>query len=246
MAERADVVSEEIPPGLALSLRNLIANAPLVLFALDRDGVFVASEGGGLRALGLEPGQVVGQSVFEIYAQSPWILESVKRALEGESLKTYGEVDGTWWETHVAPTRDEHGHLTGIVGLSTDVTERQRTEEHMLETEERFRMLAEATFEAVAIHDDGKVLLANQACATLLGYPLRELIGRSVLDMAAPESRAQIEAHIRSGSEEAYVATGQRKDGSRFPAELRARMIKYRGRPVRVTAVRDLTGLKRP
>jgi PAS domain S-box-containing protein len=216
-----------------------------VLFALDRDGVFTASEGAGLRALGLQRGEVVGRSVFQVYARVPQLLELIRRVLQGESLKWEVEVEGAWWETHAEPMRDQYGRPLGVVGIATDVTERRRAEEQMLETEERFRKLAEASFEAVAIHEAGKVLLANQACATLFRYEPRELIGMNVVDLAAPESRALVAEHVRAGYEQAYEAIGLCKDGSRFPAELRARMMKYRGQTVRVTAVRDLTAQKR-
>ena len=243
--EGAGVESKGISPELVLPLRALLANAPLVLFALDQDGIFIASEGAGLRALGLDRGEVVGRSVFDVYAEAPQILGMIKRALQGESLKWVAEVAGTWWETHAEPLRDESGRMLGIVGLATDATERQRAVEEMLETEERFRKLADAAFEAIAIHEHGKILVANQALAEMFQYEPRELIGMSVLELAAPESRALIAAHVQRGFEEAYEAGGQRKDGSCFPAELRARSIKYRGRPMRVTAVRDLTAHKR-
>lgn len=226
-------------------LRALLANAPLVLFALDRSGVFVASEGAGLRALGLKDREVVGRSVFDLYAELPHVLDMIRRVLQGESLTWVVEVGGVWWQTHAEPMRDEHGRALGAVGIATNVTERQHAEEQVLETEERFRKLAEATFEAVAIHDQGKVLMANHACATMFKYEPRELIGMNVVDLAAPESRALVAEHVRAGREEAYEAIGQCKDGTRFPAELRARMIRYRGTPVRVTAVRDLTMQKR-
>jgi len=57
--------------GLEARYRSVIGNAPVVIYQLDRDGVFTMSEGRGLAALGLTPGQVVGQvvgqSVFELW-----------------------------------------------------------------------------------------------------------------------------------------------------------------------------------
>ncbi|MEJ2236870.1 MAG: PAS domain S-box protein, partial [Gemmatimonadales bacterium] len=44
-------------------LRTVISSAPIILWALDRHGVFTLSEGSGLGALGLGPGELVGQSV---------------------------------------------------------------------------------------------------------------------------------------------------------------------------------------
>src|SRR5262249_59710919 len=52
-------------------LRTVVANAPIVLFAVDRDGHITLSEGRGLQALGLAPGEVVGCSAFELYEHAP-------------------------------------------------------------------------------------------------------------------------------------------------------------------------------
>jgi len=67
-------------------LRSVVTNAPVVLFALDREGVFTLSEGKGLDDLGLEPGQLVGSSVFEVYRETPQIVADVRRALAGEEF----------------------------------------------------------------------------------------------------------------------------------------------------------------
>src|SRR6184192_2816598 len=52
-------------------LRTVIAGAPLVLFAFDQHGVFTMVEGRGLDALGFRPAQLVGRSVYELYADLP-------------------------------------------------------------------------------------------------------------------------------------------------------------------------------
>src|SRR5439155_3387989 len=48
-------------------LRTVIAGAPLVLFALDRDGVFTMVEGRGLDAVGVRPAVLIGRAVFELF-----------------------------------------------------------------------------------------------------------------------------------------------------------------------------------
>ena len=52
-------------------LDHLLARAPLVLFAFDRDGIVTLSEGRGLSAMGLAPKELIGRSVFELYANDP-------------------------------------------------------------------------------------------------------------------------------------------------------------------------------
>src|SRR5512136_1196840 len=67
-------------------LQTVITNVPVVIFALDRHGLFTLSEGKGLAALGLQPGQVLGRSVFDVYKDEPSMISEVKRALAGEAF----------------------------------------------------------------------------------------------------------------------------------------------------------------
>ena len=59
--------------------RGVVASLPVALFTL--------SEGKGLVALGLEPGKIVGRSVFETYRDTPQITEDVRLALGGKSAR---------------------------------------------------------------------------------------------------------------------------------------------------------------
>ena len=64
-------------------LRDLIANAPVILFALDRFGVVTLSEGKGLDTFGVKSGELVGQSIFDLYHDSPGLHSNARRALAG-------------------------------------------------------------------------------------------------------------------------------------------------------------------
>jgi PAS domain S-box-containing protein len=112
-------------------------------------------------------------------------------------------------------------------------------------SEERFRVLADASFEAVAIHDQGTILDANASFIKLFGYELAEVVGMLALDLTAPESRDLVESMMRQGSEEPFEAMGLRKDGSTFIGELRGKALPYHGRVVRVATLRDITQLRR-
>jgi PAS domain S-box-containing protein len=110
--------------------------------------------------------------------------------------------------------------------------------------EESFRKLTAAAFEGIGVSEGGKVVVVNDQLARFWGYTREELIGFDVLQMVAPESRAQAAAAIRAGREEPYELVALRKDGTTFQAEVRAKMVLWGGRLVRLTGVRDITERK--
>jgi PAS domain S-box-containing protein len=110
-------------------LRALIEQAPIVVFGIDRHGVFTLSEGRGLDALGLKPGQVVGESVYQVYRDVPRIIDNVRRCLAGESINDVVRVGELVFESIYTPRRDAHGFVTGVSGVAWDVTQRVRAED---------------------------------------------------------------------------------------------------------------------
>jgi diguanylate cyclase (GGDEF)-like protein/PAS domain S-box-containing protein len=153
-------------------LRTVVGNVPMVLFALDREGVFTLSEGKGLDALGLKPGQVVGFSVFDFYRDVPEMLENIRRALGGEALTSTLEVAGVAFETHYEPLWDEKGEPAGTIGVAIDVTERVRAERARQESEEILRATLESTADGILVVDnEGKVDYANPLFAQLWRIP---------------------------------------------------------------------------
>ncbi len=117
-------------------LRTFLAGAPVIAFALDHEGTFVLSAGRGLSALGLEQNEVVGRSVFDVYAGEVELHEDLRRALGGEVFTAIREVSGLTFETRYSPLRGLDGEVTGVIGVATDITERKKAEE------ERGRLLA--------------------------------------------------------------------------------------------------------
>jgi PAS domain S-box-containing protein len=128
--------------------------------------------------------------------------------------------------------------------LQREIAERKQAEQALIESETRFRLLAEATFEAIAITEQGILLYTNQTCAEMFGYELSELIGMRVMDFTAPEYREQVMHKIRSGDERVYETVCLCKDGTTFPAEIRARVMSYQGRTIRMAAIQDITSRK--
>ena len=119
------------------------AVGPQVLFGIDSDGRCTLSIGAGLDDLGLQPGELVGQNLFELYAKDAAAVRSLHRVLAGESFSTEREFDGRLLWVYYEPVRDSDGTVTGALGVATDVTEQRRIEAEVRIARERASLLAD-------------------------------------------------------------------------------------------------------
>jgi diguanylate cyclase (GGDEF)-like protein/PAS domain S-box-containing protein len=180
-------------------LRTVVNSAPLVLFAVDRDRRFILAAGEALDAVGLVPEDLIGHSIDEIYADFPSILADVERALAGEEFSSEDRVGDVVFQAHYAPTFDEQGELTGMIGVAYDITSRVRAEEALRDSEETARALLNApTDGAVLVDRDGTILAMNATAerrfgehAAKQGLQASDFIGTCVFDLFPPDLRDQ-------------------------------------------------------
>jgi rsbT co-antagonist protein RsbR len=97
----------------------------LVVWAIDESGRYTYQEGKALAAMGLVPRQNVGQNMFEVYGYET--TEAAHGALAGERVHSVVQVGDIFWDSWMGPWRDKDGHIKGVIGVSLDVTEIQRT-----------------------------------------------------------------------------------------------------------------------
>jgi len=173
-------------------LRSVITAAPVVLWDLDSAGTILLSEGNALAQLGLKAGELVGQSVSEIYKNDPEALALIRRGLAGEGFSAEVEVGGRHWSNHYVPRCDEKGSVLGLVGVSEDITERKRAQEELQASEEQFR----ATFEQAAVGiahvtPDGRFLRVNQRFCDIVAYTREELLAKSFQEITHQDDLAK-------------------------------------------------------
>ena len=103
-----------------------------------------------------------------------------------------------------------------------ELAQRERTEEALQQSEERFRYLSSMTSEGIMIHEGGVVLDANQAFARLLGHESpASMIGTPIPKSTplTPESLERIREHLRSDAADTYEVEIALPDGSIRSAE---------------------------
>ena len=128
-----------------------------------------------------------------------------------------------------------------ILSIVRDVTSVKEAENELKASEERFRILYNASFGGIAIHDKGLILDCNNGLTEITGYASPELVGMDGLQLIAPEWRDFTRQKILSDYPNAYEVQGIRKDGSIYPLLIRGKNVTYRGHVVRTTEFRDIT-----
>ncbi|MCU0684125.1 MAG: diguanylate cyclase [Polyangiaceae bacterium] len=158
-------------------------------------------------------------------------------------------------EAELARSRTESALGVGAlltVGIAVSAFARVRRDSRRLAeaadaiafSEARLRRLTEAAFEGVMVTEGGRIVDGNAALALMFGYEPGELDNLDALELVAPEDRAPLRGCLESDDDRAYEYRGLRKNGERFPVEVRGRALPWGHRAVRVTVVRDVTERK--
>ena len=143
-----------------------VNQSPIAIWTIDHDGVITLSEGAGLAALGVRSGELVGQNVFELYADHPTIASYIRRALAGEIVPYTVEVNHAIYDTLLMPVHAPSGHVSGAIGLSHDVSEIRHLQAIVIQND---RMIAMGTLAASVAHE------INNPLTYMLGHADRIL-----------------------------------------------------------------------
>jgi len=113
------------------------------------------------------------------------------------------------------------------------------------EEAERLSALANATFDAIVISVDGRILDGNKTFEELIGYSVDDLEMRGLYEFVDHELAGTLEDHLIKAEKEPREVTLVNRSGERVPVEIRTRVISYRGIPTRVSALVDLRERKK-
>jgi diguanylate cyclase (GGDEF)-like protein/PAS domain S-box-containing protein len=198
-----------------------------------------------------EPGSSEANRAFLPDGKTPFPPDDgpLSRALNGESshgvemVMLHEAGFPRTFSVTARPLRDAD-RITGAVAVFHDITAQRLAERDLLESEQRWRVLSESSFEGMAVTRGGQILDTNATFASWLGRDPSDLVGIEGISVFAPEDRARVSAMSRNGATGAYEAHMVRHDGTKFPVEVRVRAVVFRGQPVRISVVRDITERK--
>jgi PAS domain S-box-containing protein len=231
----------------------LFDNLPYKIFQKDKESVYVSCNDKFASDLDIEPNEIKGKTDYDFF---PKELAEKYRADDREviSLGKTEEIeekyleDGkeTWVLTVKTPIRDAEGHVTGVLGIFRDITERKRAEGALRESEEKHSTLVENSLTGIYIDQDGKIVFANKKFAEIYGYSTEEVGHLESWQLVHPDDRALTneirEKRLRGEKAPSeYEARGLTKDGRILWVVRRNSRIEYMGRPAILGNIVDIT-----
>ena len=224
-----------------------------LVIALDRAGMVVGFNQACQKVTGFSYEQLLGKPFWEILIPADE-REGVMRVFNKLRAGQFPNQHTNFWLTKTGERRliewsntalvDQDGEVDLVIGTGIDISHRYQTELRLQESEARFRRLTEASFEGLVIHDQGLILDCNLAAARMAGVTVDELRDSSAFDIIVERYHDQVRENIREDRAEPYEMELIHRDGHTIPVEVQGRSVPYKGRTVRVTAVRDITARK--
>jgi PAS domain S-box-containing protein len=245
-------------------LRALMENIPDLIYFKDCQSRFTKVNEAHARNLGaMDSAECVGKSNADYFESA----DALRWQLQEEEIVRSGRPDADrverlqnprgglgWWSTTKVPMFDRSGQVSGIAGISRNITALKNSEEMLREQNERNRMILETANDAfIGMDPDGTITAWNPKAELTFGWAAAEALGRRWCDIViAPAYRA---AHAH-GMEHFLAEPGApldlarelvaaHRDGHEFPVEATVWPIRVGGASSFNAFVRDISERRR-
>ncbi len=242
--------------------RHLAEAADDIIWVLDRDArtIYVNPQ---LSRLGYRPEDLLGHVPRQYFAPEfrDAAQERHRRMMAGEEESARYEVDllardGTRvpFEISTSVLRDRSGRISGRLSVLRDISDRRRAEAALRESEERFRLIAEAAGDIIWVLDSRALIVYANPQVSRLGYTPQELVGKRPTEVftLSPEDIAKSREAFRRAmageeSHSRYETDITARDGSVVSGEANISTLRdASGQPTgRVVIVRDVAERRR-
>ncbi len=241
--------------------RSFVQHSIDAFVLTDETGNIIEWNKGQEKLSGISEKDAMGRKIWDIHGL--FELPSRKESIDTERLKTimqeyFQTGNGSFLDRErEVTTMNDQGELRYIQqrsfkivttagyrlgAVSRDITELKRAMIALKETEERFRLLSDVTFEGIVLHKNGVAYEINQSFTKISGYSREEIIGKNLVEVLVLEKdRPIVIRNIQKEYAQPYVVRGKSKDGIISYYEIEARNIIYKDEYIRMAAIRDVT-----
>ena len=216
--------------------QNLIENINDVIFSLDKNGCVTYLSPVIESLISCKVEEIMGQPLthFVYLEERPIFLENINKSLEGE-LDSFefriSDKKGKIRHLRLSSRRViRDGQCQGLIGTLSDITEQKFLEVLFTRAENKYRSIFENAMEGIfQCTSEGQFIVANPACARILGYASPEELIRSHSNarfFVDPSRHAEFQLLLKSqGIVQGFEYQAYRKDGSKIWLSENARVF---------------------
>ena len=243
-------------------LRAITEGTTDAIYAKDREGRYLMINTAGARLVDKSPEEVIGLDDTQLFSveTAARILERDRSLLDSGVTRTDEDTSATpsgvlrTYLTTKGPLRDSSGAITGLFGVSRDVTQRKRANDLLRRSEERFRTIFEQAPLGISEGEiaTARFINANQRYVDILGYTIDELRKLTFKDYTHPDDLQKdlVEFQkLAAGEIETYAMEKRylRKDGAIIWVNLTVTGLARPGEKPRncIAVIEDITERKR-
>ncbi len=236
--------------------RALLNGIPESAFLTDTKGIVIAANATVAQRLKVGKEELIGSNIFN---NVPKDVADHRRRFVDQVIKTGKQVQfqdvrfGKIIDNRVNPVFDQDGKISRLAIIGIDITEREKAEQDLQESEEKFRSLANSAKVMISIVADsngGKYLYVNDEWQRVMGYSKDEAIDIRPIDTVAPEDRPmvldnakkRIEGKSSPSSYELRIIT---RSGKMKYLDFSATAINFGNQKVILTSSVDITERKK-
>jgi PAS domain S-box-containing protein len=231
---------------------RVIENSRDMIAVVDQDYKYVLANSRFLKYRVLNREQVIGRSVRDVVGGEVFekvVKKNVDACFQGEAVHfemkhVYPELGERDLLVRYFPVENPEG-TRRIVSIIQDITERKRAEEIL----HLYRLLSEHSRDIILSirGGGGRILEANAAAAKAYGYSHAELLGLTIHDLRAIDTRGVTTDQMAKADTEGilFETIHQRKDSSTFPVEVSSQGATIGGTRTLISVIRDITERKR-
>ncbi len=241
--------------------RTFVENSFECISNIDMDGNFLYVSPTGLKTFGMTLDELKEKHCTELV--KPEFKRILKKSLdkakkgeivyfEYESVTHFGE---RWFESTLAPLKDNSGKIVSILRISRDITKRRKMEEKLRNNELLLRGVINAIKEAIITIDDrGLISLFNPAAEKMFGIDKKKMIGKRLKRLMPEKYRSKHQksmmSFFKSGIPGHHMGKvvelpGLRTDGSVFPMSISFSTARVCTKTYVIAVARDITEQKR-
>lgn len=247
-----------------IKYRELVESVNSIILRMDPRGNLTFANRFAYEFFGYSESEILGKNVVgtivptieddgrDMVEHIRDVCEHPERHVNNENENIRRDGSRVWITWTNRPLRDENGHVTEVLCIGNDITERKRMEEALRASERSCHDILDASSDTILLHDleQGLILDCNRAMFDMFGYTRDEALHLSVDDLSLGESpytakdaeplwhKAVVEGPQR------FEWRCRRKNGELFWGEVVLQRVAISGRERILAIVRDISQRK--